>query len=148
MQGKKVRGADDTPNFIIINDKFHKVHPELVSYEMIAHPSDNISFIGYSKSLKCLYVMMANDKSYLYRAVPYEVWQRRYKYDSVKVYYNDVIKGVPFIEVDWTVKEVSPHEVMRYIEEVEYSWTITRGLWATDQPDKIIDPEGLLFQIH
>lgn len=37
---------------------------------------------------------------------------------------------------------------IHHFENLDHHATITNGLWATDQPDKVQDPEGLLFQIE
>lgn len=34
-----------------------------------------------------------------------------------------------------------------HYENLDHHMSITCGLWATDQPDKVQDPENLLFQI-
>ncbi len=149
IEGLKIRGSDNGLNLIIIDGLFHKVTPELVSFEMILTKSDipNIYCIGYSKHFKKLFIQFRNDKRYIYENVSVDRWQLRHNYEKINQYYATEIKGISFFETDECVKPLTNEYVLDAYNKLEYHKVITEGLWATDRPDKIIDPDGLLFQI-
>ena len=150
IEGIKIRGADNTPNFIIVDDLFHIVTPELVSYEfVICSDTKNLNFIGYSKPLKLLYVEFQNNKRYIYRNIDLDVWQSRYSFDTMSNYYAHKIKsqGFTYCETDEYIKRIPNQMVLDYLDKLDYYKTITEGLYATDRPDKVIDTENTLFEL-
>lgn len=149
MEAVKLRGSDNGLNLIIIDDIFHKVTPELVSFEMILCKSDipNIYCIGYSKHFKKLYVQFRNNKRYIYEDVSVEKWQIRHNYDKINLYYSSEIKGISFFETEEYVNPLSNQYVLDAYNKLEYYKVITEGLYATDRPDLVIDTQNVLFQI-
>lgn len=149
INGIKLRGSDNVLNLILIDGLFHKVTPELVSFEMILTKSDipNIYCIGYSKPLKKLFIQFRNDKRYIYENVSLDKWQIRHNYDKLNQYYANEIKGISFFETDEYVKQLTNQYVLDAYNKLEYFQTITVGLYATDRPDKVIDTDNVLFQI-
>lgn len=149
VKGIKLRGSDSGLNLILIDSIFHRVSPDLVSFEMVLTKADipNIYCIGYSKPLQQLFVQFRNGRRYIYFDVPVEKWQIRHNYEKINKFYADEIKGIGFHEVEDHVSPVTNEYVLDAYNNLEYYKVITEGLWATDQPGKVIDPDGLLFQI-
>src|ERR1700735_2103729 len=133
IEGVKVRGSDTGLNLILIDSKFHKVTPDLVTFEIITGSGEipNINYIGYSKYHKQLFIQMRNDKRYIYQNVPVEKWQIRHNYAKLNEYYQREIKGISFFETDQFVKQISNQYVLEAYNKLEYLDTIRTGLWAT-----------------
>lgn len=148
IKGTKIKGSDETPNFIVIDDKFYKVHPELVSFEFEMNVSDVIRCIGYSEHRRMLIIVYTDGRAALYDNISKTCWQERHNYERLTMFYTVEMMARQYAMVDWTIKYASPYEVMEYLDDLEYYRAITCGLWATDQRDKIIDPDGVLFQIQ
>lgn len=150
IKGIKLRGSDNSLNLILIDSIFHKVTPELVSFEMLLAKQDipNIYCIGYSKPLKKLFIQLRNDIRAVYENVSVERWQLRHNYAKLNEYYSKEIKGTGFFQTEEYVKPLSNEYVLDAYNKLDYWKTITEGLWVTDQPDKVIDPDNLLRQLH
>lgn len=145
----KLRGSDKGLNLILINSMFHKVTPELVSFEMILAKEDipNIYCIGYSKPLKKLFIQFRNDKQYIYENITIERWQLRHNYKRLNEYYAKEIKGISFFETEEYAKPLNNEYVLDAYNKLEYWQVITHGMWATDRPDKVIDTDNVLIQL-
>jgi hypothetical protein len=148
MNSKEIRGSENILNLILINGVFHKVTSELVSYEMILCEKDipNIYCIGYSKPLDNLYVHMRNDKRYIYEGFSVDKWQIRHKYDKINTYYSNEVRGSSFHETTEYIRPVPNEMVLDYYNRLKEWKIIHEGMWMTDRPDLIIDPENVLFQ--
>jgi hypothetical protein len=149
IEGTKIRGRDDGENFILINSVFYKCTADLVSFEFHVCPEDvnDIKYIGYSKPLKQLYVQFRNDKRYIYQNVSLDKWQLRYSYDNVSRYYREEIQGIGYYETEEFLKQIPNEYILDAYNKLEYYHTVTSGMWATDVPEKVIDPENVLMQI-
>lgn len=51
--------------------------------------------------------------------------------------------GAPLAESDVRAIE----KVLAEVRELRHHKTTTTGLWATDKPEEVEDPKGLLFQL-
>lgn len=149
LNGTKIRGRDDGENFILINSLFYKVTAELVSFEFLVCPDEipNIQYIGYSKPLKQLYVHFRNGNRYIYQKVSVDQWQARHNYEKINHYYNREIKGIGYFKTDECLKQIPNEYVMSAYNKLEYYATLTEGMWATDRPDLVVDPQNILFEL-
>jgi len=150
INGEKIRGSDVGLNLILINSIFHKVTPHLVSFEMVLTGDSvpNIYCIGYSKHNKQLYIHFRNDKRYIYNGVSVDDWQKRHNYLLLNQYYATEIKGKSYHQTDEYVQPLTNEYVLEAYNKLDYYATITDGLYATDSPHKIIDTEGILFELE
>ena len=149
--GTKIKGSNEGPNFILIESKFHLVSPDLVSFSILKTDDSivNIEYIGYSKPLSMVFIQMRNGGRYFYRDVPKSKWQDRHNYDKLNIYWATELRGhYSYFQSDEDfVKEVPNEYVLdSYLKLEEYKSTKS-GLYATDRPDLVIDPEKVLFQI-
>lgn len=142
-----LRGSDDHPNFILIQGQFYKVHPELVSFNFLYFREGGIRFIGYSKHLKAVCVRFSNGHMFIDKDIAEDVWEARNEYKSIVDFYFEKVRNSQCKDVDYEILMVTNETVMEHILNIEYQWTITRGLWATEAPEKVHDPEKTLFQI-
>lgn len=149
MEAKKIRGSDNEPNFILVENIFHSISPDLVSFEMVFAPEsiENIYCIGYSKHHKMIFIQFRNNKRLLYSKIPIEKWYARHNYSKINIFYSKEIKGFSFYETNDHVRLVANQYVMDAYQKLEYFKNTAVGLWATDCPDKIVDPENILFEI-
>lgn len=150
MEGKKIRGSDTEPNFVLIGGQFYKVTPELVSFEFIL-PNDNITVLAYSKVFKQIFVRYKaglNKPNYLINDVSVSTWQKRYLYERAEVFFCENIAGNNGKATTQDIEAVSNEYVLDHLLKLEYQCTIVKGLWATECPEKVIDPENVLFQIE
>jgi len=45
------------------------------------------------------------------------------------------------------IKESVADDIVELTKELQYHTDITKGLWATDRPDLVYYPKGILFRI-
>lgn len=153
MEGKKVRGSDSQPNFVLIDSQFYKVTPDLVSFEFILNDkAENhhlgVLLIGYSRHTSEVYVKLRGGDKRLYGPVNIEGWQLRYEAKSLQDYFINLHKLSPGVATNEDIYAVANEYVLDHLLKLEHYKARTLGLWATDQPDKVIDPDGVLFQIQ
>lgn len=150
IEGKKIRGSDNEPNFILIGSEFHKITPDLASFEFVKCESlPNIEHLGYSDHYKALFVQFINRDRYIYRGIKKDVWQERHNYEKLNQYVAQKIigQGYSYIQTEEFVSKISSEYVLDYLNKLDYYKTVTEGLWATDSPDNVIDTNDSLFQL-
>jgi len=74
-------------------------------------------------------------------------WQNRRNYVLINQFYAKEIKGKPYHQTDEYVQPITNEYVLEAYNKLDYYATITDGLFATDNPSKVIDPECILFQL-
>ena len=151
IDGVKVYGSDTEPNFILIDSKFHLISPDLCSFVIIKTDDSipNIDYIGYSVIFKRLFIQMRNNGRYFYEDVPAEKWHNRHNYEKINAYWAAELRGhFSYFQSNETfIRMVSNEYVLdAYLKLEQFKFTKS-GLWATDVPEKVSDPENVLFQI-
>lgn len=150
MEGQKTRGSDKGPNFILVNGTFYNVTPDLVSFEMqdVSKQDSCLLFIGWSKHLNTVFAKLKNGMRVIHKNVDSEIWQSRINYRSLQLYYSDLCTFALPEDTSEDLHAVANQYVLDHYLKLEYQCTIVQGLWATEYPEKVIDPEGVLFQIQ
>lgn len=144
-------------DFKIVNELFYQVTRGLCSFEFQTFNSPNIKVIGYSLTLKQLYVEMNNAKRYIYQDVPMKTWnllgEEIIKSDGIPgPGYASIIKGAfRFYETDEYIKLSSASEVLRQHNELQHFHACTCGLFAIDRIPSEVNYEWIkanAFQIE
>jgi hypothetical protein len=145
---KKLRGGDNALNLIIIDGKFYQITPDLASF-VFKNTQDkclNIQYLGYSDHHQMLYLHMRDGNRYIYNDVTTEEWSVIANSENIPSAYRDKTKGKSYYQTEQNIKPISNEEVLKAYEELEYWKCIHEGMWMTDRPDLVIDPQNVLFQ--
>jgi hypothetical protein len=111
------------------------------SYEIQLINGTNVNMVGYSDSLKEMLIRFTNDKKYIYKDVPRNVYDDLVATDnkSVGSYLVRCVKGFFRYEfIEWGIHKASPTEICKIYRTMQYNLDFTIGCWVTDA-NKIVE---------
>lgn len=131
----------------------YNVSSGLLTFDLfsLGHYEHAIDFIGINIPENLFYVQFVNSKRFLYREVPTDVLNlfKEGAPESFHSIYAERVKGFGYYEVEqgYYVSAARPDDIVANFNKLMHHRDTTVGLWATDRPEKVDDPEKLLFQI-
>lgn len=110
--------------------------------------SPNVDYTGHDEGNQLLFVQFKDGKSYLYFDVPVEVW-KEWNSTSPGNFLASRIKGHYRYErqESYYAEPADSKDVAEAFKQLLHHRDSTKGLYATDKPEMVVDDKGFLFKI-
>jgi KTSC domain-containing protein len=105
------------------------------SFDLKFVNGSNIDLVGYSGSLKELFIRFNNQKTYIYKDVNHEVYDDMVSSEtkSIGTFMTHRVKGFfRYEEIFWGLHKASLTDVCNHYRTMQYNLDTMIGCWATD----------------
>lgn len=105
------------------------------SFDLKFVNTPNLLMVGYSASLKELFIKFNNDKSYVYKDVNHEIFDEMVssETENIGLFYCKHVKGFfRYEQMEWSLYLASLTDVCKNYRTMQYNLDTTMGNWATD----------------
>jgi len=105
------------------------------SFDLKFVNASNIDLVGYSGSLKELFIRFNDRKRYIYKDVNHDVWDDMISSEtkSIGSFMVQRVKGCfRYEEIEWGLHKASLTDVCKHYRTMQYNLDTTLGCWATD----------------